>query len=667
MFHCRLINLCGYPDRFNRITMFMKRFFILIVLVLLSFSVYAQDLSTRSNRAARFYRSGIEKYELLEYEEALDLFKRALAADGNFKEAFLLAGDVCFDMKRFREAAGYYQKKISLDPDFFPMVWFNLGNTWMAIGEYGEARRSYLALSERSDVPARYRNIAVQRIENCDFAIEAKNNPVPFDPVDLGPSVNTGDDEYWPTLTADEEVLIFTRQTMRNPSGRRVPANLREDFFISRNHQGEWSGAENIGPPISSDLNEGAPSVTADGRFIFFTACNREDGLGSCDIYFAGRVGDRWGEPVNIGAPVNSQAWEAQPSISPDGKVLYFASNRRGGKGQMDIWYSVSAGNGIWGTPVNMGELINTAGNEMSPFIHPDNMTLYFSSDGHTGMGGYDLFVTRKDDEGNWQEPENMGYPLNTHFDELGLIVNARGDRGYFASDRMTGKVRDIYSFDLHPDARPREVSYMKGTVFDSDTKKRLGAGFELIDLDSGQTIIHSMSDPSTGEFLVPITTGRDYALNVSRTGYLFYSGHFSLSGFAHQTDPYLKDIPLDPIQEGEKTVLRNIFFEFDSYELKPESKVELDKLAGFLTDNPAIRIRINGHTDNIGQPQYNMDLSERRTESVAAYLVEAGIAGSRIEYAGFGETMPVVSNETEDGRAENRRTEFEIIGFETD
>ncbi len=641
----------------------MRYLVILFILLLNSVLLFSQDLSTRSNRAERFFKSGMRQFELLNYDEALELFKRAISADRNFHEAYLLAGDVYFEIKEYREAAEYFQKAVSLDPDFFPMVYFNMGNAWMAIGEYEEARDSYRIMLSNDRISERYKRIARQKIKNCDFAISAIQNPVPFNPLDLGPSVNTGDDEYWPTLTADEQTLIFTRQVRKNPQGRRVPVNLREDFYISFNQGNTWSVAKSIGPPLGSELNEGAPSLTADGRMIFFTACNREDGLGSCDIYFAERLGNDWSEPVNLGAPVNTAAWEAQPSISFDGKTLYFASNRSGGHGNMDLWYTRMDENGNWETPVNMGKLINTEGNEMSPYIHVDNQTLYFSSDGHTGMGGYDLFVTRRDDQGEWEEPENLGYPLNTHFDEMGLIVNARGDKGYFASDRMSGDVRDIYSFKLYDEVRPLEVSYMKGTVYDADSRRRLDAGFELIDLHSAETIIRSYSDPRTGEFLVPLATGKDYALNVSKSGYLFYSDHFSLSGFAHQTDPYLKDVPMHPIKEGEKTVLRNIFFEFDSYELKSQSIVELEKLLGFLNNNPDIRIRINGHTDNTGEAQYNLELSGRRAETVAGYLVSAGVDKERIDYQGFGETMPVADNETEEGRAANRRTEFEITG----
>lgn len=641
----------------------MRRPVTIFLLFICSALISSQELSTGSNRAERLFRAGMQQFELLNYDEALENFMRAIAADRNFYEAYLLTGDVYFEMRQYRNAVDYYEKAVSIDPGFFPMVWFNMGNALMLLGEYEKAGESFAKMQAHPGISERYRAIALQKKDNCDFAIHALRNPVPFDPADIGPAINTGDDEYWPTLTADEQTLIFTRQIRLDNARPRLPGNLREDFYVSYHDGREWSEAMEIGPPLSSGLNEGAPSVTADGRMIFFTACNREDGLGSCDIYFSERRGTRWGEPVNLGAPVNTSSWEAQPSVSPDGKTLYFASNRRGGRGRMDIWYSTLDENGKWGTPVNLGEMINTPENEMSPFIHVDNQTLYFSSDGHTGMGGYDLFVTRRDEDGLWGKPENLGYPLNTQYDEIGLIVNARGDRGYFSSDRLSGEVRDIYTFELHPEVRPLEVSYMKGTVFDSRSLSRLRAGFELIDLATAGVVIQSYSDPVTGEFLVPLATGRDYALNVSRSGYLFYSDHFSLSGFAHQTDPYLKDVPLHPILEGEKTVLRNIFFRFDSYELEPESVVELEKLIEFMNANPQTDIRINGHTDNIGLSAYNMELSEKRAGSVARYLISSGIDDKRILYKGFGDTMPVASNETEEGRAENRRTEFEIIG----
>jgi len=624
--------------------------------------VCAQELSTGSRRAERFYLEGRYKWQLRDYREALDLLKRATDIDPGFYEAYLVTGQVHFDLGEFRNAASAFSEALELNPGFFPVAYYNLGVSYLRIGEYAPARDAFADFLARDDISEEMRKLAEKNLLNCNFAIEAIKNPVPFDPVSLDETVNTDADEYWPTLTADEETLIFTRQTLSDPDAGEVPGNYREDFYVSRMENGNWSIASFMGEPLASEQNEGAPSITPDGRKIYFTACNREDGFGSCDIYAAKRTGDSWSEPQNLGTPVNTHSWEAQPSVSADGRTLYFASNRSGGKGNMDIWKSTKEDDGSWSDPVNLGDVINTPGNEMSPFIHLDGRTLYFASDGHPGMGGMDLFVSFRAEDGQWSEPENLGYPINTYHDEIGLIINASGDMAYFASDRMEGRGKDIYVFELHPEARPREVSYMKGTVYDSETRRRLHARFEIIDIETAEIEMEAWSDENNGEFLIPIVTGLDYALNVSREGYLFYSEHFSLSGYAGQTDPFLMDIPLQPIKQGEKVVLRNIFFEFDSYNLMEESVAELTRLYDFLENNPSLRIRINGHTDSTGDPEYNFRLSERRAEEVVRFLEEKGIDPERMEHKGFGETEPVAGNETEKGRALNRRTEFEII-----
>jgi outer membrane protein OmpA-like peptidoglycan-associated protein len=395
---------------------------------------------------------------------------------------------------------------------------------------------------------------------------------------------------------------------------------------------------------------------------MYFTACNREDGKGSCDIYFAVKEGNQWGPPVNLGSPVNTSAWEAQPSISPDGRTLYFVSSREGGIGGMDLWKSERDTSGNWTQPVHLGDVINTTGDEMSPFIHADNRTLYFSSTGHLGMGGFDIFKSKRSESGEWSVPENLGYPINTFHDEIGMIVNAEGSRAYYSSDRMKDSGKDLYMFDLHEEARPVSVSYMKGIVYDSETRRRLEARFELIDLSTSQLSMQSSSDPSSGEFLITIPTNRDYALNVSRPGYLFYSENFSLQGISSMEEPYLMDIPLQSIKSGEKVILRNIFFAFDSSELLEESFIELEKLTEFLNRNPSVRIRINGHTDIVGTDEYNLKLSDQRALSVVRFLKDQGIQESRLESKGFGSSMPLDTNETQEGRARNRRTEFEVL-----
>ena len=364
-----------------------------------------------------------------------------------------------------------------------------------------------------------------------------------------------------------------------------------------------------------------------------------------------------------MGIRVNSSAWDSQPSISSDGKTLYFASSRSGGKGNMDIWKSTRDDNGIWTAPVNLGDSINTGRDEQSPFIHPDGKTLYFCSSGHPGMGSYDIFYSRMDDNGNWSTATNIGYPINSSDADGFLFVNAIGNKAYFSSEKFGGKGGlDIYSFDLYEAARPTAVTYMKGTVYDSKTKKRLQAKFELVDLSNSKTVAQSESDPLTGEFLVSLPSDRNYALNVSRDGYLFYSENFELKGDHSQLKPFMKDVYLQPIEAGSIVILKNIFFDFDKFDLKPESLIELNRLLDLLKKNPALKIEIGGHTDNKGTAEYNQKLSESRSRSVFDFLVNKGIDKSRLSYKGYGLTKPIDTNDTDEGRANNRRTEFKVV-----
>ncbi|NQV03656.1 MAG: OmpA family protein, partial [Bacteroidia bacterium] len=353
-----------------------------------------------------------------------------------------------------------------------------------------------------------------------------------------------------------------------------------------------------------------------------------------------------------------------QPSFSSDGKTLYFASKRSGGKGSSDIWKSELLPTGDWTPPANLGDSVNTTGEEQNPFIHPDDQTLYFASKGHEGMGGLDLFFTRRNPDDSWQAPVNLGYPINTHADEITLIVNSTGDVAYISSDKFGGKGRqDIYSFPLYKEAQPNPVTYLKGIVFDKESGNRLQAYFELTNLERNEVAVQSTSDPIDGSFLVCLSTNRDYALNVSREGYLFYSDNFSLTGIRDQAKPFLKNIPLQPIKVGETVVLKNIFFDTDKYDLKPISYIELEKLLQLLKTNPSIKIEISGHTDIRGSEEHNLELSKNRAKAVLEFLVNNGISYDRLTYDGYGFSMPIDTNETEEGRANNRRTEFRIVG----
>ena len=614
--------------------------------------------STKKKSAIKAYHEGIQLLNAKQYEQAILHFEKAVSIDKDFTEALLVMAQAYEDLNQYGQAVRIYHEGLDENPEFHPYSLIVLGNLEFKLSRYEDAIKSYQAFLNTESINQKHTRIASANIERCRFSIAAIANPVPFSPENLGPSVNTENDEYWPCITADESTLIFTRLLKDSTSY----VGYQEDFFISKKDSQGWSPAKNAGLPLNSPLNEGAQTVSADGRFMVFAACGRKDGLGRCDLYFSRKTGDTWSLPENMGKPVNSVFYETQPSLSADGKTLYFACDRPGGFGDIDIYVSTMDDQNNWSIPGNLGEVINTAGRDWAPFIHPDNQTLYFASNEHIGLGGFDLFYSKTDSAGKWGKPVNLGYPINTAKDEFGLILNAAGNKAYFASDKDSLNGRDIYTFELYNEARPTEVSYVKGKVYDADTKVALRAGFELIDLKSSQVINQSFSDSLTGEFLVCIPANRDYLLNVSKYGYLFFSDNFSLSNIFEISEPFIKDVPLQPIKVGKSVILENIFYEFDSYLLKDESKIELDKLVQFMKTYPSVKIEISGHTDDIGTNEYNMTLSEQRAGSVAEYLMNSSIDNERIKYVGYGFSKPLISNDSEEGRALNRRTELVII-----
>jgi outer membrane protein OmpA-like peptidoglycan-associated protein len=404
-----------------------------------------------------------------------------------------------------------------------------------------------------------------------------------------------------------------------------------------------------------------AKNISQYGRLLIFYGCNRAVGSGSCDLYISYYTKEGWSEALNLGNRINTDQWESQPSLSPDKRDLYFASSRFGGFGGIDLYVAHMQPNGQWSEPQNLGPQINTAGDETEPFIHADNQTLYFASNGLPGYGGEDLFFIRKDSAGKWGQPQNLGYPINTVNNDGTLCIAADGSTTYFASDRSDSKGGlDIYSFEMRPGMRPAKTLWIKGKVFDKKTEKGLPSAVELIDLATKQVLSKVQTD-ETGNYLITLPVGKDYAFNVARKGYLFYSDNFSLKQKASDST-YEKNIPLQPIEVSAAVVLNNIFFDYNKFDLKPESQVELDQVVQLLKDNPTVKIEIAGHTDNIGSDADNLKLSQNRAKAVVVYLNNKGITGGRLSYKGFGAAQPVADNKTEEGRAKNRRTELKII-----
>jgi outer membrane protein OmpA-like peptidoglycan-associated protein/tetratricopeptide (TPR) repeat protein len=620
-------------------------------------------LSSTNNKAIKFFNEGRAKYEYKKNEEAYNLLSKAVNEDNNFFEAQVLLADVCNDLNKSAEASEHYKKAIVLQPDRFPPLYYNLAGVEMEMDHYAEAQVQLQKFLGYSKINPELRSKAERKLASAKFAEYAIVHPVPFAPVNLGENINTPFNDYHPSLTVDENLLIFTRMRPADELTDNGGSPVEEDFFYTKRIDGKWLPAISLGPPINTHRNEGAHSISPDGRYFFFTGCERPEGLGSCDIYLSERNGDKWTSPQNLGDIVNSGLWDAQPTLSADGKTLVFTSRRSGGKGQADLWSSTKRPNGTWTLPENLGDSINTELEEFGPFLHPDGKTMYFSSNGHPGMGGKDIFYSKKHVNGKWGKPVNLGYPINTKKEELHLIVSADGKTGYFSSDREGGLgLRDIYSFELYDEAQPQPVTFMRGKVTDKKTGMPLKAAFEVIDLSNEVVRAASFSDNLTGEFLVSLPAGSSYALNVSKQGYLFYSGNYTLGNSLTARDEYQVDIQLSPIQVGETMILNNIFFESGSSSILNQSKPELNKVMELLNSNPKMRIEVGGHTDNIGNDLSNVTLSEQRAKSVMNYLIEKGITATRIEAKGFGKSKPVADNSTEAGRSKNRRTEFKVL-----
>lgn len=636
-------------------------FILLFIYCFASSSAFAQKrgdkakYTTRSSSAIRHFEKAQQLYDLEQDDAAIGEWMQAIESDTAFVEAHIMLAGAYADKANHLNAVSEYKKAIALQPAFFPNIFYSVALSEMEIGAYEEAYQDFHHFLSFPSKNASLVSKVKKYLITADFARNAVKHPVPFDLTNMGESINTGSGEYSPAITADERYLFFTRLLGSGPR--------QEDIHVSEKVQGQWQPALNLGPPVNTDRNEGTVNIAPDGQTLYFAASGRSDGFGQMDIYRVTRTGGRWSEPRNLGPAINTPYYEGQPSIASDGRTLYFTSNRQGGQGQADLWMTYLKENGEWTAPTNLGSPINTEGIEQSPFIHPDNGTLYFSSDGHPGMGKTDFFYSRKNAKGTWDTPANLGYPINTNAEERNIIVTARGDMAIISSDRKKSKDDyDLYSFPLYTEARPTKVTYLKGKVFDKNTRQMMQARFEVIDIQSGAKVAESYSDKVSGEFLVCLPTEKNYALNVSATGYLFYSDHFELNRDSLVGEAFQKDVPMVPIKVGERVVLNNVFFESGSASLREESQAELQKLVSFLNTNLTLRIEIAGHTDSAGDDKANQLLSENRAKSVYDFLISQKVPTTRLTFKGYGESKPVASNDTEDGRSKNRRTEFQII-----
>lgn len=629
------------------------------------------------------------------FKKALPFLEKAQAFNPNNAELNYMLGFIYFNIDPMSERAyKYLQAAYKLNPKLNePELTYVLAWDLQLNLKWAEAISFYQITLGILNKDPKENGVMIEdvnkRINECRIGQKHTDAPERVFVDNLGASINTAFPEYSAFITADESMIVFTACRDNTTGGKKDENNnsFYEDLYIAFKEHGKWKPAQNLGMNINSEDHDATAGLSADGSVLFIYKYREKDGG---DIYTSKLEGNVWTKPEHLNKNINSKEHESSVSLSYDGKKLYFVSDREGGIGDRDIYVSTLDSKGEWGPAVNIGPDINTKYAEEGVFMHPDGKTLYFSSKGHNSMGGFDVFKTTFEN-GKWSEPQNLGYPVNGPDDDVFFVISGSGHHGYFASSKQGGYGdKDIYKITfLGPEKPPvllnednllasvtapvtefkaekivsngPKMTILKGVISDEQTKQPLEAQIELIDNTKNEVIAIFKSNSTTGKYLVSLPSGKNYAIVVKKEGYLFHSENFDLPATADFQEVE-KNIELKKIDIGKSIVLRNIFFDFDKATIRPESANELDRLIKLLTDNPTLKIELGSHTDSKGSDEYNQKLSQSRSQSVVTYLIGKGISADRLVAKGYGETVPVASNDTDEGRQQNRRTEFKIL-----
>lgn len=634
-------------------------------------------------------------YEIAMYQTALDNYLKAQAFNPNNADLNFKIGS-CYVLLESKDLAiPYFLKALELDPIGAGDAYKALGMAYQSTYQFEEAITAYqkaLARLTPEEKKTTGKELS-RRIDQCNNGKDFMKDTVRAFIDNMGDAINSKYRDYAPIISTDQSMIIFT-STRDNPYNKKPEADgeFDENLWVSYRNGAKWSNAVEIGEPLNTPGNDATIGLSADGSKIFTYYGNKGG-----DIKSAEKRGDKWTVPTMF-TEINSPGHECAASFSYDGNTVYFASDnaeRVTNYGMHDIFKCTKDAKGKWGKPENLGTTINTEYDEIGVFMHPDGRTMYFVSDGHKTMGGYDIFKTELQDDGTWSEPENIGYPVNTPDDDMYFVMAGSGTQAYTSSTRKGGLGGlDIYMITfLGPEkkltiatennliavkANPIQqdivmeksveiktsrLTVVKGIVTDAfaDPTKYLDALIEITDNATGQVLFTNNANSVTGKFLIPLPSGKNYGIAVKKDGYLFHSENFDVP----QTSDYQEinlDIKLMPLQKDSKIVLRNVFFETDKSALNPMSFAELDNLVKIMTDNPKMKIEIGGHTDNVGTKAYNQKLSQARAEAVVNYLLSKKIASDRLSFKGYGFDEPIDTNDTPEGRAQNRRVEFKIL-----
>lgn len=619
-----------------------------------------------SKKQQSWFKKSASKAQQKDFTEAIKLCDKILKDRPKNIDVILRKASFLYNDKNLKGSAEQFSNAIALAPDYDSLVYYSYGIVLYELAKYETASENFSTFLASSRGRKNQRSKAKTLKANADFTAEAIKNPVPFNPIRLPEFINNQNLQYLPALTADGKTLLYTER-----------AGGFEELYISHLTSKGNYGPGVIFEDITMPQGVAAHCISPDGRTIIVTSNDLHQSFGSCDLFITHLKNGKWSKPSNMGPDINSATWDSQPSLSADGKTLYFSSRRRNGVGRADLYSCTKDKEGRWGFPKNLGLTINSTGDDESPFIHPDDHTLYFRSNGHQGLGDFDIFISRRDPKTKeWGKPQNLGYPINTNANDGALFVSLDGTEAYYTSDRysLENNIRpnlDLYKFKLDPSLRPTSVSYVQGKVIDAVSLKGIESSIE-INADDYQ--VNSLTDPK-GNFLLTLPVGKNYAFNINKQGYLFQSERFELDSVYTRVDPVNLNIALHPIPKPASTentpdpvvyntpvIMRNILFESGSSDLKEISDLEISKLAELLKSNMELKIKIQGHTDNVGAAASNMQLSKARAEAVYQALVTKGIAESRMDFEGYGESQPISDNDSVEGRRLNRRTAFIVV-----
>lgn len=643
--------------------------------------------------------SGDGYVEIGDNKTALTFYLKAQSFNPSNADLNYKIGRCYWMLKKPAESIPYFSKAIELDPVGAGHAYGVLGMAYQATYQFDEAISAYQKARARltPDEKKTMGNDLAEHIDQCNVGKRLVADSVRVFIDNMGSAVNSKYTDYAPIISADQSMLIFT-STRENPYNKKPfeDGEYDENLWVSYRNGTTWSQAEDMGAPLNTKENDATIGLSADGQklFLFY-------GKSGGDIKYSERSGDTWTKPEFF-TPINTpNGHENSACFSYDGRTIYFSSNndqRVQNYGQHDIFKCEMNEKGKWGKPENLGPIINTDKDEIGVYMHPDGRTLYFASNGHETMGGYDIFYTVMQDDSTWSEPVNIGYPINTPGDENFLVVDASGMHAYYSSEREGGfGGLDIYMITfLGPEkklnittennliavrANPIQqevvmeksveiktarLTVVKGVVSDAfaSPQKFLDAQIEITDNATGKVLFTNNANATTGKFLIPLPSGKNYGIAVKKDGYLFHSENFDVPQ-ATDYQEIILDIKLMPVAKDAKIVLRNVFFDTDKSTLKPMSYIELDKLVEIMTKNPKMKIEIGGHTDNVGAKAYNQKLSQSRAEAVVNYLISKNITQDRLTFKGYGMDEPIATNDTAEGRAQNRRVEFKIVSNE--